>query len=50
MSHWGEYDYVVVNSELSAAIAEVRAILAAERLRRQRLVGLAAFVAEISGA
>lgn len=49
MSHWGEYDYVVVNRELSAATAEVRAILAAERLRRQRQVGLAAFVATVSG-
>ena len=50
ISHWGEYDYVVVNRELSAAIADVRAILAAERLRRPRQVGLAAFVAGISGA
>lgn len=50
MSHWGEYDYVVVNQELSAALADVRAILAAERLRRPRQVGLAAFVAGISGA
>ncbi|MDG4603352.1 MAG: guanylate kinase [Defluviicoccus sp.] len=49
MSHWGEYDYVVVNRELSAATAEVRAILAAERLRRRRQVGLAAFVATVSG-
>ncbi len=48
MSHWGEYDYVVVNRELSAATAQVRAILAAERLRRRRQVGLAAFVAAIS--
>ncbi|VUX45737.1 guanylate kinase [Candidatus Defluviicoccus seviourii] len=49
MSHWGEYDYVVVNRELSAATADVRAILAAERLRRRRQVGLAAFVATVSG-
>ncbi len=49
MSHWGEYDYVVVNRELSAATAAVRTILAAERLRRRRQVGLAAFVATVSG-
>lgn len=49
MSHWGEYDYVVVNRELSAATAAVQAILAAERLRRRRQVGLAAFVATVSG-
>ena len=50
ISHWGEYDYVVVNRELSAAMADVQSILAAERLRRPRQVGLAAFVAGISRA
>ena len=44
MSHWAEYDYVVVNSDLSAAFAEVRAILGAERRRRERQIGLSAFV------
>jgi guanylate kinase len=44
MSHWPEYDYVVVNSDLSAAFAEVRAILAAERRRRERQIGLTTFV------
>jgi guanylate kinase len=44
MSHWHEYDYVVVNSNLEQTIAEVRAILAAERLKRERLVGLPEFV------
>ncbi|KAA5603261.1 guanylate kinase [Roseospira marina] len=44
MSHWAEYDYVVVNTEIDAAIARVRAILTAERLRRERQPGLAAFV------
>jgi guanylate kinase len=44
MSHWPEYDYVVVNRELEASIAAVQAILAAERLRRERQVGLADFV------
>lgn len=44
MSHWPEYDYVIVNSELEESVASVRAILAAERLRRERQVGLAEFV------
>lgn len=46
MSHWPEYDYIVVNSEnrLEASVERVQAILAAERLRRERLVGLADFV------
>jgi guanylate kinase len=44
MSHWSEYDYVVVNRELEASIAEVAAIVTAERLRLTRQVGLADFV------
>jgi guanylate kinase len=44
MSHWAEYDYVVINTDLERAFSEVRAILAAERLKRERQVGLATFV------
>ncbi len=44
MSHYTEYDYIVVNRDLDASLAEVQAILAAERLKRQRLVGLGDFV------
>jgi len=44
MSHWPEYDYVIVNREKAEAFAEVRAILAAERLRRERQIGLSDFV------
>ena len=44
MSHWPEYDYVIVNRDKAAAFAEVRAILAAERLKRERQIGLSAFV------
>jgi guanylate kinase len=44
MSHWPEYDYVVVNRDKAEAFAEVRAILAAERLKRDRQIGLSAFV------
>ncbi len=44
MSHWPEYDYVIVNADKAAAFAELRAILAAERLKRERQIGLSAFV------
>lgn len=44
MSHWPEYDYILVNSDLDASVAHVQAILAAERLRRDRQVGLGDFV------
>jgi len=44
MSHWPEYDYVIVNRDKAEAFAEVRAILAAERLRRERQSGLSDFV------
>lgn len=50
MSHWAEYDYIVVNREIATAVAEVKAILAAERLRRERQIGLAEFVKAISSA
>jgi len=44
MSHWAEYDYIVVNRDLDRAFNDVRAILAAERLKRERQPGLSAFV------
>jgi guanylate kinase len=47
MSHWPEYDYVIVNREKQDAFAEVRAILAAERLKRERQIGLSAFVRDL---
>jgi guanylate kinase len=44
MSHWPEYDYVVVNRDVGEAFSEVRAILGAERRKRERQIGLTAFV------
>jgi guanylate kinase len=44
MSHWAEYDYVIINRDLDHAFAEVRAILAAERLKRRRQTGMSVFV------
>ncbi len=49
MSHWAEYDYIIVNREIEDSVAGVRAILAAERRKRDRQVGLAEFVATLSG-
>lgn len=48
ISHCPEYDYVVVNLDLDASEATLRAILAAERARRTRLTGLDAFLADLS--
>ena len=47
MSHWPEYDYVVVNDDLEQCVSVVQAILTAERLRRTRRVGLADFVKHV---
>lgn len=44
ISHWAEYDYVIVNSDLGQSIEGLRAILTAERLRRDRQLGLSSFV------
>ena len=44
LSHWAEYDYVLVNETLDESLAGLRAILSAERLRRDRQSGLSAFV------
>jgi guanylate kinase len=44
ISHWAEYDYVVVNESIEASNAQVAAILLAERLKRKRRTGLTQFV------
>ena len=44
LSHWAEYDYVIVNSDIEASVRQVQAILQAERLRRERLIGLHEYV------
>ena len=50
ISHWREYDYAVVNVDIDRSVADVRAILRGERLRRDRQIGLPAFVRTIQGA
>ena len=47
MSHWAEYDYVIINHDLDESVKQVEAILAAERLRRDRRIGLGEFVREL---
>ncbi len=44
ISHWAEYDYIVVNDDIAECLAQVHAILVAERRRRERQIGLLNFV------
>jgi guanylate kinase len=44
MSHWREYDYIIVNVDVDISVARVEAILAAERLKRDRQSGMGDFV------
>ena len=44
IEHWTEYDFVVINDDLDRAFSEVRSIVTAERLRRDRRPGLFDFV------
>ena len=44
ISHWAEYDYVIVNEDVARAQAQVATILEAERLKRARQPGIPAFV------
>jgi guanylate kinase len=47
ISHWPEYDYVVVNTDVEKARADIQAILNAERLRRSRQTGISEFVGRL---
>ena len=44
MSHWPEYDYVIVNREITRSLEQLKGILATERLKRHRQIGLSDFV------
>lgn len=48
ISHWAEYDYVLVNTDLAATFAQLQTILQSERLRRDRQPGLADFVRSLN--
>jgi guanylate kinase len=47
ISHWPEYDYVLINRDTADCLGEVRAIVAAERLKRGRQVGMVPFVRDL---
>jgi len=49
ISHWAEYDYVIVNYDLDESEELLRSILFAERLKRRRQIGLANIVKEMMG-
>ena len=47
ISHYPEYDYIIINSDLSESVKSVRSILHAERLKRGRQIGLIQFVKQL---
>ncbi len=47
IAQWGLYDYLIVNDDLERAFYDVKAILAAERMKRERLVGAQSFITEL---
>ena len=47
ISHWREYDYILVNRDLNESFARLRAILTAERLKRVKMLDLAPFAEKI---
>ena len=49
LSHWAEYDYIIINHQLDETVQAVQSILQAERLKRRRQTGLAHFVNSLRG-
>ncbi|MEB3702419.1 Guanylate kinase [Candidatus Bealeia paramacronuclearis] len=49
ISHWSEYDYIIINNQVDETVEQVSSILHAERLKRRRRVGLAEFVNFLRG-
>src|SRR5437868_1922186 len=49
ISHWPEYEYVLVNRDMDQCVVQVRSIVAAERLKRTRRIGLVTFVRDLIG-
>jgi guanylate kinase len=48
ISHWAEYDYVIINDDIGRSLQQIESILAAERLKRVRQIGLSEFVRTLS--
>jgi guanylate kinase len=49
IDHWAEYEYVLVNRDMAGCVAQVRAIVSAERSKRVRQTDLVEFVRELIG-
>ncbi len=49
ISHWAEYDYIILNDNIAQARTQLESILSAERLKRRRQTGLVEFVNRLSG-
>ncbi len=48
ISHWAEYDYIIINDDVGGAQMQLETILAAERLKRGRQLGISTFVGELT--
>jgi guanylate kinase len=48
ISHWAEYDYIIINDDVNKAQKQLEIILAAERLKRSRQLGIPAFVGQLT--
>lgn len=48
ISHWAEYDYVVINDDLDNTVMKIRTILTAERMKRSRATGIPSFVSKLT--
>ena len=49
ISHWAEYDYVVINDDLDSTLAKIQTILEAERMKRRRQTGITEFARKLMG-
>jgi len=49
ISHWAEYDYVLINRDMDLCLTQVQTIIAAERMKRSRQTGLVSFVRDLAG-
>jgi guanylate kinase len=48
ISHWAEYDYVVINDDLETTVTKIQTILTAERMKRSRATGIPSFVSKLT--
>jgi guanylate kinase len=47
ISHWAEYDYIIINDDVDHAESQLTTVLAAERLKRARQLGIPAFISKL---